>query len=321
MIAFAAGFVLDLLIGDPQGAPHPIRLIGNLIALLEKKWNTAEKDEKRARRNGVLLVFTVTLLTVFVCAAILIPLYLLHPAAGAVAEAVFTYYILAARSLYDESMKVCRRLEAGDVEGARYAVSMIVGRDTNVLNENGIAKAAVETVAENTSDGVIAPLIYTAIGGPALGFFYKAVNTMDSMVGYKNERYLYFGRAAAKLDDVLNYLPSRISAYLMMAACWFLGPAFSAKNAYRIHKRDSRKHTSPNSAQTESTCAGALGIQLAGDAVYFGVVHKKPFIGDPLRPVEYEDIRRANRLMFAAEGLAEAIALACMGILLFLRAV
>ncbi len=314
ILAFVIGFGLDMLIGDPHNMPHPIRAIGSLIGYLEKKWN--RKDEKAARRNGRLLVVTVTGCTVLVTAAVLIVPYLLHPVAGMAVEAVLTYYILAARSLRDESMKVCKALEKGDVEGARFAVSMIVGRDTAVLSETGIAKAAIETVAENTSDGVIAPMLYTAVGGPILGFFYKAVNTMDSMVGYKNERYLHFGRAAALLDDVVNYLPSRISAYLMMAACLFCGKDYSVKGAYRIHKRDSRKHASPNSAQTESTCAGALGIQLAGDASYFGVVHKKPFIGDPLRPVETADIRRANRLMLATAVLCAAL---CTGGLLLVK--
>ena len=214
-------------------------------------------------------------------------------------------------------MKVCKELERGDVEGARYAVSMIVGRDTSVLDDIGIAKAAIETVAENASDGVIAPLLCTAIGGPILGFFYKAVNTMDSMVGYRNEKYLDFGRTAALLDDVVNFLPSRISAWLMIISCVFLGKEFSAKNAARIHKRDCRKHDSPNSAQTESTAAGALGIQLAGDAVYFGKVHKKPFIGDATRPVEYQDIRRVNRLMITAAVLCEVICAGIMCIIAF----
>ena len=182
-----------------------------------------------------------------------------------------------------------------------------------------MAKAAIETVAENTSDGVIAPMLYTALGGPVLGFFYKAVNTMDSMVGYKNEKYLYFGRAAAKLDDVVNYIPSRISACLMVGAAYLKGKEFSGKNAWRIYRRDSRNHASPNSAQTESVCAGALGIRLAGDASYFGKIVKKPYIGDVLRPVETEDIRRANTLMYLTAWLCELLcllmmALACLAV-------
>ena len=192
----------------------------------------------------------------------------------------------------------------------------VVGRDTALLNEEGVAKAAIETVAENTSDGVIAPMIYTAIGGPVLGFFYKAVNTMDSMVGYKNDRYLYFGRAAARLDDLVNYIPSRISAYLMIVAAYFLGSDFSGRRAFKIYQRDNRNHASPNSAQTEAACAGALGIRLAGDASYFGKLVKKPFIGDAVRPVEYEDIRRVNRLMY---GTAWLCFLGCLAGMILIR--
>lgn len=206
-------------------------------------------------------------------------------------------------------MKVYDRLAAKDLEGARTAVSMIVGRDTGLLDEAGVIKAAVETVAENTSDGVIAPMLYLALGGPVLGFFYKAVNTMDSMIGYKNEEYLYFGRCAAKLDDVLNFLPSRISALLMVAASLLPGRDFDAKGAWHIWQRDRLQHTSPNSAQTEAACAGSLGVRLAGNASYFGRMVEKPTIGDDMRPVEYEDIRRANRLMYRTAFLCEGICL------------
>jgi adenosylcobinamide-phosphate synthase len=209
-------------------------------------------------------------------------------------------------------MKVYYSLKNQTLEEARYAVSMIVGRDTQCLDEIGVSKAAIETVAENTSDGVVAPMLYTALGGPILGFLYKAVNTMDSMIGYKNDKYLYFGRAAAKLDDIVNFLPSRISAYIMIAASYFAGKSFSCKGAYTIYKRDNRKHASPNSAQTESVCAGALGIQLAGDASYFGKIVHKPFIGDSLRKVEYEDIRRANKLMYMTAFICEILCVVVM---------
>ena len=213
----------------------------------------------------------------------------------------------------------CRvKLTAGSLEGARKAVSMIVGRDTEHLTEEGVAKAAIETVAENTSDGVIAPMLYTALGGPVLGFLYKAVNTMDSMVGYQNEKYLYFGRAAAKLDDVVNFLPARISALLMVGTACVSGKSYSGKQAWRIWRRDNRKHASPNSAQTESVCAGALGIQLAGDASYFGRIVKKPCIGDPTRPVEAEDIRRTNRLMNRTAWICEIL---CLGIMMIVTAI
>ena len=222
----------------------------------------------------------------------------------------------AAKGLRKESMKVWTALRSQDVEGARYAVSMIVGRDTSVLDEKGILKAAVETVAENTSDGVIAPMFYMALAGPAGAYFYKAVNTMDSMIGYRSEKYEYFGKCAAKMDDALNFLPSRISGLLIVAAAAFLprerktGFRGSGKNALRIFLRDRKKHASPNSAQTESACAGALGIQLAGPAVYFRILHEKPKIGDSLRAPEYDDIRRANWLMYAASCSAVGILLA-----------
>ena len=205
---------------------------------------------------------------------------------------------LAAKSLRDESMKVYKALETGDIEASRKAVSMIVGRDTAELDFDGVRKAAVETVAENASDGVAAPAIFMAIGGGGGGFIYKAVNTMDSMVGYKNEKYINFGKAAAKADDIFNFLPSRITAVLMIVSAALLG--YDWKNAFRIFKRDRLKHASPNSAQTESVCAGALGVRLAGDAWYFGKLYKKDFLGDPYRKIENEDIIRANRLMYTA---------------------
>ena len=246
-------------------------------------------------------------------AVLLLGAYRLHPYLGAVIESIMTYQILATKCLKVESMKVYQELKKGDIAASRKAVSMIVGRDTECLDETGVAKAAIETVAENTSDGVIAPMIFTAIGGPILGFFYKAVNTMDSMIGYKNEKYLYFGRTAAKLDDAVNYIPARISAWLMILAALLGGKDFDAKRAYRIYKRDRYNHASPNSAQTESVCAGALGIRLAGDASYFGKLVKKPHIGDACREVSPEDIRRVNRLMYLTAGICEAV---CLGILI-----
>lgn len=311
MIAFFAGFVLDLIFGDPHWLPHPIRLIGRLIGLLEK-WLYKKEN---LPRQGKILVFLVLLVTGSVVGGILLLSYCIHPVAGCVVESIMTYQILAVKSLKKESMKVYEKLKNGTLQEARKAVSMIVGRDTQVLDETGVTKAAVETVAENTSDGMIAPMLYLAIGGPFLGFLYKAVNTMDSMIGYKNDRYLYFGRAAAKLDDVANYIPSRISAYLMIAACFFAGRAFDGKRAYRIHKRDSRKHASPNAAQTEAVCAGALGVRLAGDASYFGKIVKKPWIGDDIRPVETEDIRRANRLLYLTAVICEGICLGILGLI------
>lgn len=308
-IGFFTGFILDLIIGDPYWLPHPIRLIGTVISktehwlLTEKEGKTLSNNDKRIRgRLLTVLVLAVTGMTSFL---LLFLAYLIHPAAGIAAESIMTYQILATKCLKKESMKVYRELKQGNVKGARAAVSMIVGRDTNVLDETGITKAAVETVAENCSDGVIAPMLYLAAGGPVLGFFYKAVNTMDSMVGYKNEKYLDFGRTAAKLDDIVNYIPARISALLMIAAAFLGGREFEGKRAFFIFRRDRYRHESPNSAQTESACAGALGIQLAGDAVYFGKTVKKPYIGDAVRPVEYQDIVRVNRLLYLSAFLCE----------------
>ena len=311
-ISFLTGFLLDLLFGDPYWMPHPIRLIGNLIAGLERKLRKEEDAKEKSIRKGICFVLLVLSITGLVSTAILYIAYTIHPIAGFLVESVMTYQILAAKCLKVESMKVYDKLKEQDLAGARKAVSMIVGRDTACLDETGVAKAAIETVAENTSDGVIAPMIYLAIGGPVIGFLYKAVNTMDSMVGYKNEKYLFFGRAAAKLDDVVNYIPARISALLMIFASFLAGKEFSAGGAWKIFKRDRYQHASPNSAQTESVCAGALGIQLAGDASYFGKMVKKPFIGDAVRAVEVEDIRRSNRLMMLTAWSCEVLCLALL---------
>lgn len=314
ILAFFSGFLLDLLLGDPYWLPHPIRLIGSLISGLEKKLRNgkAERNSRNELKDGALLVFSVLTITVCVTAILIFAAYHIHPYFGVLTEMIMTYQILATKCLKVESMKVCHCLQTEGLEAARKAVSMIVGRDTSVLDEEGVAKAAIETVAENTSDGVIAPMLYTALGGPIAGFFYKAVNTMDSMVGYKNEKYLYFGRAAARLDDLVNYIPSRISAWLMICAAFIGGKSYSGRQAYKIYKRDNRKHASPNSAQTESVCAGALGIRLAGDACYFGKTVKKPFIGDACRSVEYEDIKRVNKLMYITAWLCEMICLTVM---------
>lgn len=396
MIAFFAGFCLDMLFGDPYWLPHPIRLIGSLISSLErmligakgsrkeeknlhrveeavveklgrkeegreeqkteqtrkerqkteqgteqtateqtateqtvkeeqkakqtikKEQRMGRQEERRSKENsekfrkGIMLAVIVPVMSALMSALILLIAYKLHPIWGVMIEAIMTYQILAAKCLEVESMKVYKSLKEEGLAAARKAVSMIVGRDTQVLDETGVAKAAIETVAENTSDGVIAPMLYTALGGPVFGFVYKAINTMDSMVGYKNDRYLYFGRAAAKLDDAANYLPARICAFLMIGCAFIGGKEFDGRRAFRIYKRDNRKHASPNSAQTEAVCAGALGIQLAGDASYFGKVVKKPYIGDPVRAVEFEDIRRVNKLMYLTAWAGELLCLLAM---------
>lgn len=325
ILAFIAGFVLDLLIGDPHFIPHPVRLIGSLISFCDNRlncdagYNISEKKLNLIKyKRGMLLAFTVIFATFAISVIIILAAYSINLYAGVIAEAVMTWQILATKCLRVESMRVYDALRTDGVDAGRRAVSMIVGRDTSVLDAAGVTRAAVETIAENTSDGVIAPMLYTAIGGPVLGFVYKAVNTMDSMLGYKNDKYMYFGRFAARLDDVVNFIPARISAYLMIAAAFIGGRQFDGKNAYRIFKRDRFNHASPNSAQTESVCAGALRVQLAGDAVYFGKLVKKKYIGDGLREIEYEDIKRANRLMYITAFLCELLSVAVMSLVLIL---
>ena len=299
------GMILDWIFGDPVWLYHPVRIIGKWISFLEKILRKFAGDqvgnEKKLLIAGGILWILVILASAAVPMGILYLAEKLSPCAAFVLECFWCYQLLAARSLGKESKKVYKKVIQDDLSGARLAVSMIVGRDTENLTVEGVTKAAVETVAENTNDGVIAPLIYMLIGGPILGFVYKAVNTMDSMLGYKNEKYLYFGRVAAKMDDVAGFIPARISALLMILASCLLG--MDGKNALWIWKRDRRKHASPNAAQTEAVCAGALQVQLAGDAWYFGKKHEKDTIGDPIREIEPRDILRSEKLMIGTEVL------------------
>ena len=298
LYAILVGFIMDLLIGDPHWMYHPVRLIGKLITFLElllRKIFPKTKDGEQ--KAGFVLVVLVCGISVFTVWGLIKLAYDLNFWCGFLLEVIMCYQLFAVRSLKDESMKVYKELVKSDLEASRKAVSMIVGRDTQSLTMEGVTKAAVETIAENTSDGTLAPMLYMFIGGPVLGWFYKAVNTMDSMVGYKNEKYIHFGRYAAKFDDVMNYIPARLCGLLMIFASYIL--KMDWKNAKKIFLRDRFNHASPNSAQTEAVMAGALRIQLAGDAWYFGKRYEKPTIGDALRPVEIEDIPRANRLLYA----------------------
>ena len=299
LAACVAGFFLDFIFGDPEWLYHPVRLIGKGISFGERQLRKLCSSNKSGRElvaAGAVLWVCIAGISFLLPLGLLILAQKIHPVLRFVLETFWCYQIIAARCLCKESVKVYDRLKADDLPGARRAVSMIVGRDTENLSAEGVTKAAVETVAENTSDGVTAPLIYMLIGGAPLGFLYKAVNTMDSMLGYKNDKYLYFGRVPAKMDDVFNYIPSRVTALFMIVAAFFCG--LDGKNAWRIYRRDRRKHASPNAAQTEAVCAGALRVRLAGDAVYFGKLYKKEFIGDNLRPIEPEDIKRTGRLMY-----------------------
>lgn len=313
-LALLGGIVLDLILGDPRWFPHPIIAIGKLISFLDKNLRRIFPKTKGGEITaGVFLWF----LTVGV--SFCLPYFILGLAYGAslplglTLETVLCWQILAGKSLKKESMRVYHALKTGTLEDARFAVSMIVGRDTKELSHAQVAKAAVETVAENASDGVIAPMLYFALGGGPLALAYKAVNTLDSMVGYVEMPYKNIGLVSAKMDDVFNFLPARICAVFMLGAGAVCRLNF--RNGVKIFLRDRYNHASPNSAQTESVCAGLLGLQLAGDASYHGVLHKKPFIGDPLRPICDEDIPLANRLMYATAGLCAGVCLALLYII------
>ena len=310
--ALAVGAAMDAALGDPRNMLHMVVVFGKVISF----WEKILYNMKNKRVAGLLLVVLTLLCCGVPIALVLWLAWRIHPILYAAVGSFLCWQCLAARSLRDESDLVRVPLTEGDLPKAREMVGRIVGRDTDALDEAGVTRAAVETVAENTSDGVIAPIFYIALGGPLGGCLYKAANTMDSMVGYKNDRYIDFGRCAALFDDVVNYIPARLAALELVLAAYLTG--MDGKNAWRIWKRDRRNHASPNSAQTESAVAGALGLRLAGDAVYFGKLHKKPYIGDDLRPIEPEDIRRSHRLMFAATGEMLVLALVFMLLIHFL---
>lgn len=298
-IALIIGFIVDLIIGDPRWLYHPVRIIGKEIEILEKLLRKAfPATESGERKAGLLMVIIVCITSGLVPWLILHYCFKINVILGVAVMSFMCYQMVATKSLKQESMKVYYALKNGSLEDGRYAVSMIVGRDTQELDEVGVAKAAVETVAENFSDGVFAPLLYMIIGGPVLMFIYKGINTMDSMVGYKNDRYINYGRYAAKLDDIANYVPARLAVLFMIIAAGLC--KLNMKNAWKIWRRDRRNHSSPNSAQTESAAAGALGVQLAGNAYYFGKLYEKPTIGDPINEVKILDIKRVNRLMYYA---------------------
>ncbi len=310
--ALILGFGIDLIVGDPHSRLHPVVLIGKLISLTERiVRNLFPKTTSGERIAGGVLWIVVTAVSTVIPAGILWACHSVSPWLGLAAESIMCWQILATKSLKDESMKVYDALENGGIEKARYAVSMIVGRDTERLDDAAVTRAAVETVAENTSDGIVAPLLFLAIGGAPLGFFYKSVNTMDSMLGYVEPPYKNIGLVPAKMDDVMNFIPARLSALLMLAAVLFL--RLDVKNGWRIFRRDRLKHASPNSAQTESACAGLLGLRLAGDAWYHGVLHKKEYIGEEKRQIEHRDIPRACRLLYVTAVLALVLCAAIRG--------
>ena len=309
--AVLGGFVLDSLFGDPAWLPHPVVYMGKAISALEKRLRARlPKTPQGELLGGAIVAFCLPVGTFLLTSLVCLGAARISPWLGLAVQMFWCAQALAAKGLAQESTNVYKELVKPDLPAARKAVSRIVGRDTQNLTLEGVTKAAVETVAENASDGVIAPLLYMLIGGAPLALTYKAINTMDSMLGYKNEKYLYFGRAAAKLDDAANYIPSRLAALLWVAAAAFTGN--SGKGAWKIWRRDRRN---PNSAQTESACAGALGVQLAGPAYYFGEYYPKPTIGDALRPIVPEDILRANRIMVVASAFALAAGLLLRAVL------
>ena len=314
LCALFLGFGIDLIVGDPHSIPHPVIFIGKLITAIEKLVRKVFPKTTRGENvAGSVLWLLVVALSTAVPALLLWLCYGLNTWLGLALESIMCWQILATKSLKDESMKVYATLKTGDIEKSRYAVSMIVGRDIANLDDKAVARAAVETVAENTSDGIVAPLLFLAVGGAPLGFFYKAVNTMDSMLGYVEMPYKNIGLVPAKMDDVMNFIPARFSAFLMLLGGWVL--RLDVKNGWKIFKRDRFNHASPNSAQTESVCAGLLGLRMAGDAWYHGELHKKKYIGDALREIEYEDIPRTCRLLYATAILALII---CGGIKLLI---
>ncbi len=313
LAAIAAGFIIDCFVGDPAFIPHPVTFIGRLISLLEKLLRKAfPKTDRGEYSAGMLMAVVVVIITGGVVFGVLFACRLINIWLYFAVCCIMSWQILAARCLRDEAKKVVSALEKEGLPAARKQVGMLVGRDTDELTEEEVIKAAVETVAENTTDGVVAPLFWMLLGGPVGGFMYKAINTMDSMVGYKNDRYMFFGRFAAKLDDVVNFIPARIAAAAMIVASAFLG--YDSGNAARIWRRDRRNSPSPNSAQTEAVCAGALHVQLGGNAYYFGRLHVKPTQGDPDHPVMKRDVSNASRLMYGAS-VASLIFFELLGLL------
>lgn len=295
MLVLAVGFLLDACFGDPLWMPHPVVFLGRAISALEKGLRRLfPRTAGGELAAGTVLAVLLPVGTFAVVFLLLWLVSLIHPLVRAALECFLCYQILATKSLRAAAMEVLDALRAGPIEAARQAVGRIVGRDTSALTRPEIIRATVETVAENTSDGVVAPMFFFLLGGAPLALAYKAVNTMDSMIGYKNERYLYFGRAVARLDDAANFIPARITALLMLAAARF---GFDARGALHIWRRDRKNHASPNAGQPEAACAGALGVQLGGDAVYFGQRVQKPTLGDALRPLADDDIGGAVRLM------------------------
>ncbi|MEF9951088.1 MAG: adenosylcobinamide-phosphate synthase CbiB [Clostridium sp.] len=293
MISYTIGFILDLIIGDPHNPYHPVRGIGALAKGLEKRMRDAFSSNLYLA--GVITWVGTVVATYFLTSFLLSQVYRFGFLVGAVVEGVVIYFCISSKGLMVEGLKVIKTLKSGDIEGARHKLSYIVGRDTSSLDEKGIVRAVIETVSENMSDGIIAPMMFAALGGAPLAMAYKAINTCDSMFGYKNDKYREFGYLSAKADDVANYIPARVTAYFIVAAAYLL--KLDYKGSLRIYKRDRYNHLSPNSAHPEAAVAGALGIRLGGVNYYFGKPVEKPTIGDDLRPIFVEDVDKTNRIL------------------------
>lgn len=310
MWALIIGFVLDLIIGDPHNPYHPVRMIGNLAMNLERIFRKLYSNNlKLAGTMAWIFIIAPTFLMTLVIVKIA---FFIHPMVGILVEGILIYFCISAKGLKVEGLKVIRTLELGDLEKARHQLSYIVGRDTASLDETAIVRAVIETVAENMSDGIIAPILFAGLGGAPLAMAYKAVNTCDSMFGYKNEKYIDFGFAAAKLDDWFNYIPARLTGYLIVVASFILGLEY--KQSYVMYKRDRYNHTSPNSAHPEAAVAGALGIKLGGANYYFGKLVEKPTIGDETKPIEIEDLYETNNILVVVSFLGLIVALLIGGL-------
>ncbi|MDB8806231.1 MULTISPECIES: adenosylcobinamide-phosphate synthase CbiB [Romboutsia] len=297
ILSIYIGYIIDLIVGDPYSFPHPVRYIGKLIKKTESIIRKKAKSDKALKTGGFFLWFIVVGIT-YLVTYLIIKLSSFIPGGFLVTNSILIYTTLATKCLKDEAVKIYNVLKTGDIEKARIQVSYIVGRDTTQLNEGEIIRATVETVAENTVDGIIAPMFYAFIGGAPLAMAYKAINTLDSTVGYKNEKYKDLGFASAKIDDIANFIPARISVLLMSIGSLLVG--HNCKEALKIGIRDRKNHKSPNCAYAEGAVAGALGVQLGGTNIYFGKAVYKPTIGDKHREIEVEDIVRTNKIMYAS---------------------
>ena len=303
-LVMVIAYLLDLVIGDPYSFPHPVRFIGNLIRFTEGKIRIIFKSKKQLKIGGFLL-WTITVGFTALVTNLILNLLCINNIFYVIIASIILYTTLSTKCLADEAKKIYEVLKTGDIEKSRKQLSYIVGRDTTSLNENEIIRATVETVAENTVDGIISPMMYGFIGGPVLAMAYKAINTLDSMVGYKNEKYGDIGFASAKIDDIANFIPARITPFFMMIASFILG--FNSKKSIKIAMRDRKNHKSPNCAYAEGAVAGALEVQLGGTNMYFGEKVYKPTIGDKDRELEAEDILRTNKIMYLTSFIALVI--------------